>query len=87
MALWGAQQPRIITLHGRGSDSQKIRAENTQDLTAQTQSKKWHKLTWQHLAKVLIMPISLDGKVATLTETVRKIFIINFVLLNKIIAG
>ena len=35
----------------------------------------------------LIMPISVDGKAATLTEAVRKIPIINFALLNKIIVG
>ena len=39
------------------------------------------------LAKVLITPISLDGKVATLFEAIRNIYIINFVLLNRIIAG
>ena len=64
-----------------------MRAENSQDLTGQTQSKKGHKLTCQHLAEVLIMLISLDGKVATLHGAVRNIPIINFVLLNKIIAG
>ena len=33
------------------------------------------------------MPISLEGKIAALTQTVTKIHIINFVSLNKIIAG
>ena len=32
------------------------------------------------------MPVSLEWKVATLTQTVTKIHVINFVLLNKIIA-
>ena len=78
MALRGAQQSRTFTLHVRASDSQKLRAENTQDFTGQMQSKELHKFTCQHLAKVLIMPTSLDGKVATLTEAVRKIHIIIF---------
>ena len=86
MALWDTNNNPGSALHGRGPNSQRYE-QNTQDLTGQPQSKERQKLTCQHLAKILIMPISLDGKVCNPTQTVRKIHIKKFVLLNKIIAG